>query len=183
MTLSEEQALADRNFDRWSVLRGTPGKLKDGVKRLAMAYSFDPNGSYFNLSREARVAYLKGDLSVGYEGLMPFLQRISVGAEGAATTTCPSCHGSRIGEEARNVTIGGLHISALAEKTLREQAYFWEGVSGYIIDAGPNLSGVLKRIQMQNQGNSVIVVEHDLGVIRAADWIIEIGPGSTLTLI
>lgn len=122
---------------------------------------------------------------------------------------------------------------------------FWKEVSGYINDAEPNLSGVLKRIRMQinhlcdvglshlslyrrtptvsggelqrlflashleseleglvyvfdeptvglhekeknrlikrlkelqNQGNSGIVVEHDLGVIRAADWIIEIRP-------
>ena len=246
-TLSEEQALNDRNFDRWSVLRGTPGKLKDGVKRLAKAYDFDPNGSYFNLSHETQVAYLNGDLSVGYEGLMPFLHRIGIGVEGIATTVCPSCHGSRIGQEARDVTVGGLHISALAEKTLREQAYFWEEVSGRIIDVEPNLHGVLKRIRMQinhlcdvglshlslyrrtptlsggelqrlflashleselegliyvfdeptvglhereknrliqrlkelqSHGNSVIVVEHDLGLIRAADWIIEIGPGA-----
>jgi hypothetical protein len=58
-------------------------------------------------------------LFVRYEGLMPFLQRISVGDDGAATTICPSCHSSRIEEGARNVSIGGLHISALAEKTLR----------------------------------------------------------------
>lgn len=245
--LSEEQALTDRHFDKWSVLRGTPGKLKDGVMRLAKAYDFEPNGSYFHLSQEAQAAYLKGDLSVGYEGLMPFLRRISVGAEGTGTTICLSCHGSRIGEDARNVTIGGLHISALAEKMLREQAYFWEEVSGPIIDAEPSLSGVLKRVRtqinhlcdvglshlslyrrtptlsggelqrlflasyleselegliyvfdeptvglhereksrlikrlkaLQNQGNSVIVVEHDLGVIQTADWIIEIGPGA-----
>lgn len=246
-TLSEEHALNDRDFDRRSVLRGTPGKLKEGLKRLAKAYDFDPNGSYFNLSDKAQAAYLNGDLSVGHEGLMPFLHRISIGAEGTASSVCPSCHGSRIGQEARDVTIGGLHISALAEKTLKEQAYFWDDVSVRIIDAEPTLLGVLKRIriqinhlcdvglshlslyrrtptlsggelqrlfltahleselegliyvfdeptvglhereknrlikrlkELQTQGNSVIVVEHDLSVIRAADWIIEIGPGA-----
>ncbi|BBH20272.1 excinuclease ABC subunit A [Paenibacillus baekrokdamisoli] len=246
-SLTIEQAMSDRNFDKWSVLRGTPGKMKDGVKRLAKAYDFDPNGSYFNLSDKAQVAYLNGDLSVGYEGLMPFLHRISIGAEGTGSSVCPSCHGSRIGREAQNVTIRGLHISALAEKTLKEQAYFWDDISESILDLEPSLQGVLKRIQMQinhlcgvglshlslyrrmptlsggemqrlflaahleselegliyvfdeptvglhenekqllikrlkelqTQGNSVIVVEHDLGVISSADWIIEIGPGA-----
>ncbi|MFC3747008.1 excinuclease ABC subunit UvrA [Paenibacillus sp. GCM10012306] len=246
-TLSVEQAISERNFDRSSVLRGTPGKLKDGVKRLAKAYEFDPNGSYYNLSDKAKAAYLNGDLSAGYEGLMPFLHRISIGAEGGVSSVCPSCHGSRIGQEAQNVTIEGLHISALAEKTLKEQADFWDDVSGTILEIEPSLQGVLKRIvmqinhlcdvglshlslyrrmptlsggelqrlflaahleselegliyifdeptvglheseknqlikrltELQTQGNSVIVVEHDLGVIRSADWIIEIGPGA-----
>lgn len=245
--MSVEQALSERNFDKRSVLHGTPGKLKDGVKRLAKAYDFDPAGSFINLSDKAQAAYLYGDLSVGFEGLMPFLHRISIGAEGTVSSVCPSCNGSSIGQEAQYVTIGGLHISALAEKTLKEQAYFWDNVSDNILNVEPSLQGVLKRIQMQinhlcdvglshlslyrrmptlsggelqrlflaahleselegliyvfdeptvglheseknrlikrlqelqAQGNSVIVVEHDLGVIRSADWIIEIGPGA-----
>ncbi|MBS1961702.1 MAG: excinuclease ABC subunit UvrA [Bdellovibrionales bacterium] len=36
------------------------------------------------------------------------------------------------------------------------------------------LIGVLKRLR--DQGNTVVVVEHDLEVMRAADWLVELGP-------
>lgn len=32
--------------------------------------------------------------------------------------------------------------------------------------------------QLQAQGNSVLVVEHDVDVMRAADWLIDLGPGA-----
>jgi excinuclease ABC subunit A len=39
-----------------------------------------------------------------------------------------------------------------------------------------NLIRVLFRLR--DQGNSVVVVEHDLEVMRAADWLVELGPGA-----
>ncbi len=38
------------------------------------------------------------------------------------------------------------------------------------------LIGVLKRLR--DQGNTVVIVEHDLEVMRAADWIVELGPAA-----
>ncbi len=38
------------------------------------------------------------------------------------------------------------------------------------------LIGVLQRLR--DQGNTVVVVEHDLEVMKAADWLIELGPGA-----
>ncbi len=38
------------------------------------------------------------------------------------------------------------------------------------------LIGVLERLR--DQGNTVVVVEHDLEVMKAADWLIELGPGA-----
>jgi len=32
--------------------------------------------------------------------------------------------------------------------------------------------------RLRNQGNTILVVEHDLDVIREADWIVEVGPGA-----
>ncbi|MCY9806423.1 excinuclease ABC subunit UvrA [Lentilactobacillus senioris] len=42
-----------------------------------------------------------------------------------------------------------------------------------------NVAGLIKIFhQLIEQGNSVIVVDHETSIIDAADWIIEIGPGS-----
>ncbi len=42
-----------------------------------------------------------------------------------------------------------------------------------------NVEGLLGVIDdLMDDGNSVVVVDHDLRVLRATDWIIEIGPGS-----
>lgn len=243
--LTEEQAI--QRFASQSILRGTPGKLKDGVKRLAKGYRFDPKEPFSSLTPEAQRAYLHGDLSVNYEGYLPFMHRLGAGAKGNGSTVCPSCSGSRIGEEARGITIGRFHISELAEKTLREQGHFWKTQLDRITSDEPGVSGLINRIQtqieqlcdvglshlslyrqtptlsggelqrlflasylesdlenliyvfdeptvglherekdrlihrirtLQSQENSVIVVEHDPGIIRAADWIIEIGPGA-----
>jgi len=38
------------------------------------------------------------------------------------------------------------------------------------------LIGILQRLR--DQGNTVVVVEHDLEMMRAADWLVELGPGS-----
>src|SRR5262249_43247081 len=38
------------------------------------------------------------------------------------------------------------------------------------------LIGILQRLR--DQGNTVVVVEHDLEVIRSADWLVELGPGA-----
>ena len=35
---------------------------------------------------------------------------------------------------------------------------------------------VLERLR--DQGNTVVVVEHDLEVMRKADWLVELGPGA-----
>ncbi len=39
-----------------------------------------------------------------------------------------------------------------------------------------HLIGMLRRLR--DQGNSVLVVEHDPAVIRAADWVVDVGPGA-----
>ncbi|MFI5614158.1 excinuclease ABC subunit UvrA [Amycolatopsis sp. NPDC051903] len=42
-----------------------------------------------------------------------------------------------------------------------------------------NVDGLRKTIDaLAHNGNSVVVVEHDLDVIRTADWVIEMGPGA-----
>jgi excinuclease ABC subunit A len=32
--------------------------------------------------------------------------------------------------------------------------------------------------QLVDEGHTVVVIEHDLGVVRRADWILDMGPGA-----
>ena len=32
-------------------------------------------------------------------------------------------------------------------------------------------------LELRNQGNTVVVIEHNIDVMRCADWIIDLGPG------
>tara|TARA_R110002050_G_scaffold146593_1_gene272043 strand:+ start:5997 stop:10496 length:4500 start_codon:yes stop_codon:yes gene_type:complete len=53
---------------------------------------------------------------------------------------------------------------------------FDEPSIGLSADYQEHLLGILKRLI--EQGNTVMVVEHDLDFIRAADWIVELGPAA-----
>lgn len=39
-----------------------------------------------------------------------------------------------------------------------------------------HLINILRRLK--NKGNSVLVVEHDMSVVQAADWVVDVGPGA-----
>jgi excinuclease ABC subunit A len=77
-------------------------------------------------------------------------------------------------------------LSAGEAQRLRLAALLGSGLTGmlYILDE-PTIglhqrdTGHLIEVlhQLRDLGNTVLVIEHDLEVIRAADWIIEFGPG------
>ena len=60
-----------------------------------------------------------------------------------------------------------------------------ESTSGLHFDAVRNLSRELQGLV--DKGNAVIVIEHNLDVVKSADWIIDLGPegwdggGTTVT--
>jgi len=159
---------------------------------------------------------------------------------------CPSCHGSRLREESRNVFIGQTNLPAITCMSIGEAMEFFEGLEltgqkgqiaekilkeirdrlSFLINVGLNYlslersadtlsGGEAQRIRLASQigaglvgvmyvldepsiglhqrdndrllqtlihlrdlGNTVIVVEHDEDAIRAADHIIDIGPGA-----
>ena len=161
-------------------------------------------------------------------------------------TLCPTCHGSRLKQEATYVKVGGLSIGDLVEMPVTELKEFFQHLTldehdaqvasrllteinsrlQFLLDVGlgyltlgrlsNSLSGgesqrinlvtslgsplvgslyildepsiglhsrdtyklihVLR--QLQQVGNTVIVVEHDEEIIRAADYIIDVGPNA-----
>jgi excinuclease ABC subunit A len=55
---------------------------------------------------------------------------------------------------------------------------------GYVLDEptiGLHAADTLRLLscleELRDQGNTVLVVEHDLGILRRADWIVDLGPG------
>ena len=50
-----------------------------------------------------------------------------------------------------------------------------EPTTGLHFDDVAKLMKIL--LELRNQGNTVVVIEHNLDVIRSADWIIDLGPG------
>ena len=50
-----------------------------------------------------------------------------------------------------------------------------EPTTGLHVDDFAKLMKIL--LQLRDQGNTIVVIEHNLDVIRSADWIIDLGPG------
>ncbi len=160
--------------------------------------------------------------------------------------TCPSCEGSRLREEARNVRVGGETIYKVSGKSLKDGLGFFKQLSleghkaqiaerivkeisarmSFLNDVGLDYlsldrsaetlsGGEAQRIRLASQigsgltgvmyvldepsiglhqrdndrllgtlkhlrdlGNTVIVVEHDEDAIRAADHVLDLGPGA-----
>ncbi len=191
-----------------------------------------------------------------FEGIIPNLERRYRETDSSAVREelakyqnnqcCPSCHGSRLRVEARNVFVGGKALFDINALALKDAAAFFDGlqVSGqkqavaekivkeirervsflnnvgldYLCLArsadtlsggeaqrirlasqiGSGLTGVMyvldepsiglhqrdndrllgTLMRLRDLGNSVIVVEHDEDAIRAADYLVDMGPGA-----
>lgn len=161
---------------------------------------------------------------------------------------CEVCHGERLNERSRSVTVEGVRLPELSQMSL-ERLYAWimqmkagvqiadkEDVRDYIVDLETKIKRLLKvglsyltldrqtmtlsggeaqriklaaaldseilgiiyildeptaglhakdtegmlslLMELKNRGNTVIVIEHDVNVMKAADYIMDIGPGA-----
>ena len=86
----------------------------------------------------------------------------------------PATHLS--GGEAQRLKIARELIGAAARKGARKVYILDEPTTGLSGEDVAQLNRVLRKLVAA--GNTLIVVEHDLDVIREADWVIDMGPGA-----
>ena len=241
---------------------------------LARHYGFDLNVPFQDLDKKHRKAVLygsgkeqiefqyandRGDAIVrrhAFEGIIPNMERRYRETESNTvreelskylnTQSCPSCGGTRLREEARNVFIDNSTLPEITDHSIGEALNFFNQLSltgqrakiaekilkeigdrlTFLVNVGLNYltlsrsaetlsGGEAQRIRLASQigaglvgvmyvldepsiglhqrdndrllntlnhlrdlGNTVIVVEHDEDAIRAADFVIDIGPGA-----
>ncbi len=244
------------------------------LKSLAEHYDIDLSQPFAELPDEHRHVILngsgkqpiefkymndRGDVVVRnhpFEGILPNMERRYRETESnsvreeltkyISTQPCPSCHGSRLREEARHVFVTNTNLPTVTEMSIGEASQFFNDMElngqkaqiadkilkeirerlGFLVNVGltylslsrsaETLSGgEAQRIRLASQigaglvgvmyvldepsiglhqrdndrllktlihlrdlGNTVIVVEHDEDAIRAADHVIDIGPGA-----
>ena len=207
------------------------------------------------LSREHKKILLDGDGE--FEGVVNNLERRYKETESEfvkediqerfmSRRTCPLCQGARLKKEALCVRVGGLSISELCSRSIRELQGFFRDLTfsereklisrqvlkeissrlDFLVNVGldyvsldresgtlaggeaqrirlatqigSGLVGVLyvldeptiglhprdnrrllkTLLRLRDMGNTLVVVEHDEETIRAADWVIDLGPGA-----
>ncbi len=223
-------------------------------KEITDVLLYGTKGEKIKLKRTGE--YGSGTYMAPFEGVINNLERrfketssnwIKEEIEGyMSAVPCDACHGRRLSPESLGVTVGGLNISELCDKSVTEALEFVDGLalteresmiaapiikeiksrlgflqsvgleyltlsrssgtlSGgesqrirlatqigsslmgvlYILDEpsiglhqrdNHKLLGTLKRLR--DLGNTVIVVEHDEDTMRAADYIVDVGPGA-----
>ena len=256
----------------WQTAR-TDSIFRMYFEALAQKYHFSLTAPVSTLSREAmdiilngtkgeklRMTYNRGNgmgvLEQPWEGILNNISRRYRETQSDAarkeleecmsTAPCPSCHGERLSEIARAVTVGGIGIMDFCRMSIGKELEFMENLhlegnmaivaeqivreiksrlrflcdvglqyltlsrtastlSGgesqrirlatqigsslmgvlYILDEpsiglhqrdNDKLLGTLK--QLRDLGNTLIVVEHDEDTMRAADFVVDVGPGA-----
>ena len=86
----------------------------------------------------------------------------------------PATHLS--GGEAQRLKIARELIGAAARKGTRKMYMLDEPTTGLSGGDVAVLNRVLRKLV--RAGNTLVVIEHDLDVIRAADWVVDMGPGA-----
>jgi len=140
------------------------------------------NGRFSFNVKGGRCEACKGDGLIKVE--MHFLPDVYV--------PCDVCNGKRYNRETLEIQYKGKSISDILSLTVEEAQGFFSAVPiifrklqtlDYILDeptTGLHFQDVrmlLKVLhQLRDQGNTVLVIEHNLDVIKTADWIIDMGP-------
>src|SRR3546814_10536271 len=86
---------------------------------------------------------------------------------------------SKVGQQATTLSGGEAQRVKLAKELSRRSTgqtlySLYEPTTGLHFEDGRKLLEVLQALV--DQGNSVVVIEHNLDVIKTADWILDLGP-------
>ena len=242
------EAMAQKyRFDLHTPIKDLPQSALDIIL-------YGTNGEKLHLQYERGNG--RGTLEQAFEGVAPNLERRFRETQSDAmrkeleeymtTSPCPHCHGDRLSDIARAVTVGGISITKFCDMSVRDELRFLdalklEGTQRVIAEqilreirarlgflesvglqyltlsraAGTLSGGEAQRIRLATQigsslmgvlyildepsiglhqrdndklletlkrlrdlGNTLIVVEHDEDTIRAADYIVDVGPGA-----
>ncbi|MDU1272299.1 MAG: ATP-binding cassette domain-containing protein, partial [Escherichia coli] len=135
------------------------------------ARGYTPGRFSFNV-RGGRCEACQGDGVIKVE--MHFLPDIYV--------PCDQCKGKRYNRETQSATTlsGG---EAQRVKLARELSKRGTGQTLYILDeptTGLHFADIQQLLdvlhKLRDQGNTIVVIEHNLDVIKTADWIVDLGP-------
>ncbi len=144
-------------------LNGTP--ITD-----VLAMSVEEAAAFFNaLELPTREAFIAAELLKEVRGRLGFLLRVGLGYLTLARSA-PTLSG---GESQR------IRLASQVGAGLRDVTYVLDEPS---IGLHPrDHAGLLATlINLRNQGNTVVVVEHDEATMHIADWIVDFGPGAGL---
>src|SRR3989440_572601 len=159
------QAIADR----YEIDMETP--WEDLPEEVQECFLYGTNGDRIYISYKNRYGR-KRSYTTSFEGIVPNLERRYKETDSEysrekieeymSVRPCPECHGARLRPESLSVLVGGLGID--------------EPSIGLHQRDNERLIATLERLR--DLGNTVIVVEHDEGTMRAADHIVDLGPGA-----
>jgi excinuclease ABC subunit A len=117
------------------------------------------------------------DMSVGYA--LHFFSGFLLVSEKLKTLSDVGLGYLKLGQSAMNLSGGEAQRIKLATELARRT----DGKALYILDEptiGLHFDDIAKLLKILNElvekGNTVLVIEHNLDVVKTADWVIELGP-------
>jgi excinuclease ABC subunit A len=98
---------------------------------------------------------------------------------------CPTCHGKRFNAKKLEILYRGKKVADVLALTVDDAVEFFAEdaqVSRALLvlqEVGLGYLRLMKQLDgLVAAGNTMIVVEHDMHVVAASDWVIDIGPGA-----
>ncbi len=196
----ETAALKDGAIAPWA--RSTSPYYNQTLEALGKAYGFKISARWADLPEEARNAILYGtggreitfqyddglrsyQTTKAFEGVIPNLERRWKETDSAwsreeierfmASTPCPACNGYRLKPEALAVKVGGLHIGAVTELSIRKADAWFRDVDGGFNEkqreiAARILKEIRERLQFLNDvGLDYLTLSRNSGTLSGGE--------------